>query len=171
MFSLLLYSFCIILLFKVFPGNKLKILWGLSLAEFWHTIELGQIYIPLMFFTTMAWIFVEKKRYILAGVFIGLLMAIKPNFAIWVLVMGIGGYWKISLSAVITAIIMSIMPLLTNGFKIYQQWIAASSAYNGYAFTGNGSVFGLASNLGNYNLGYILALILLALGVYVISTI
>lgn len=166
--SLLLYIFCIVILYKTFHFHKLKILWGINLAGCWHTIELGQIYIPLLFLMVIAWILMEKKKYIIAGVFIGLLIAIKPNFALWLVIMAVGGLWQTSLSALITAALVSVIPLITTGQEIYLQWMSASSAYNGYILLGNSSFFGLAAKMGEINLGFILSFVVFFLGIFVI---
>ncbi len=166
--SIIIYILCLFLLKINFQISKTKLLWGFCLAGFWHTVELGQIYVVLLLFITLAWIFIKNEKQILAGVFIGLLLVIKPNFAIWVLILVFSNNKKIFLSAVSTAILVSFLTLIISGPEIYFQWIHSTSQYSGYFIPGNSSIFGLTSRLGSYSAGYIPALILLASGVFVI---
>jgi hypothetical protein len=111
--------------------------------------------------------FLKSKRELLAGIFLGLLIAIKPNFIFWAVLLLVGGNWKVFLSAAISAATISTIPLFTDGFLIYQQWLTASSLFTPklLLFPGNNSFQGLTSRVGHVNIGIILS----ALVAFVIS--
>jgi len=172
--SILLYLICIFMLHRVFPSDGstsiFRIFWAVSLAGFWHTIQLGQIYSVMVLFTVLAWIFLYKKRVIIAGVFLGLLIAIKPNYIFWAILLLIAGNWKSFLSAGISAMSISMIALITDGIDIYRQWLEASSIYtdNLLLFPGNNSFQGLTARIGLPQMGVIMAiLVAIAVSVYI----
>jgi hypothetical protein len=72
----------------------------------------------------------------MAGVMIGLLVAVKPNFLIAVLLFLLMGYGKLCIAALTVASALTALPLLLCGPVIYQQWLAVSlSVGNSYAPT------------------------------------
>ena len=148
--------------------TPLRILWAICLAGFWITISIGQIYAPLFLLTMGAWILMEKGRTISAGVLLGALITIKPNFAFWLLLLGVTGYTQTILSATITITALSIAPILILGSQVYQQWIAALLDYPslGLLIAGNCSLQSLTTRLGNENLGIFLSLILAVSALY-----
>lgn len=145
--SIALYVVCILFLEKFYPipmGNQGKILlricWALSLAGFWHTIEVGQLYIPLVMLFCMAWVLARQEKVIAVGILLGMILSIKPNFFILILLLIAGRYFRLSLISILTFIAISILPFFVYGPKIYLQWFEATSAYNGYALPNNSFV-------------------------------
>ena len=164
--SILLYIVSLYVLHKTYPVSGfqafMRFAWALSLAGFWHTIQLGQIYCLILFFAVLTWTFQKNNRNILAGVCLGLLIAIKPNFIFWAVLLWVAGNWKAFIAAGITALSISCIPLFTHGIKIYQQWLEASSLFtpNLLLFPGNNSFQGLTARFGQPNLGIVLSVIL-----------
>jgi hypothetical protein len=146
----ILYFLCVLALMLVFSVNStiLRIFWAFSLAGFWHTIELGQIYAPLALFSTGAFIFFMKQKWGLAGILIGCMVAIKPNFIIWPVFLLLGNYIPTALVAFATAGAISLLPLLIYSPQIYSQWIQASINFSALSFPGNSSLVGLVSRFG-----------------------
>ena len=161
--SLLVYALTLSLLWRAYPGsvNLLRLGWIANLAGLWHTLELGQIYMPLLLAATGAWLFLHRRRDLPAGVLIGLLVAIKPSFAIWPALLLLAGYGMTALAALACAAAVSLVPLLAYGPRIYLQWLAATAAYNGIAIPLNGSLAGMAAHMGLPWLGTVLAAALL----------
>ncbi len=161
--SLLLYLLVIFILARSYPQHTsaLRIGWALSLAGFWHTLELGQIYVPLLLATTGALLLMQRERPILAGVLIGLLVAFKPNFAIWPVLLLLSGYWRVALAGLGTSALLSLLPLAFYPPTIYIQWLKASAAYSGRILPINNSFPGLGERLGLPLLGIALSIILL----------
>ncbi len=144
---------------NVRPG---LVIWALTLAGFWHTLVLGQIYTLLLLFTALGWIFLEREKYIAAGVAIGLMIAIKPNFIIWPLFLLISGYTLTSAISVISSLVISVIPMAFYGTKIYSQWLAASSLQiETLRMPGNSSILGLSARFDNIPLGIGISLLLL----------
>lgn len=155
-----LYFLCIVILVFAFPKNTtvLKIAWAFSLTGFWHTIELGQIYAPLALLSTGAFVLLMKRKWSLAGILIGCLVAIKPNFLIWPLFILLGNNILIALIALATAGALSLIPLLIYGPQVYFQWLQASMSFSALSFPGNSSLVGLFARFNTPILGTGMAL-------------
>lgn len=175
--SIIIFIISLLILNRTYPIEKsqsrLRAVWALGLAGFWHTLQLGQIYTLLLFFTVLVWIFLKSKHELIAGIFLGILIAIKPNFIFWAFLLLVGGNWKTFLSAGFSAATISAIPLFTDGFIIYQQWLTASSLFtpNLLLFPGNNSFQGLTSRVGYVNIGIILsAIVAFVISLHVLRT-
>jgi hypothetical protein len=147
---------------KLTPGLAL---WLVSLAGFWHIIELGQIYFPLLAALTCAWI-VQDKRPLLAGLLIGLTIAIKPNFAVWPMLLFLAGDRKTSISAFATAAGVSVLPLVSFGTDVYSQWLKASSEFSGGAIPNNASIISIFARAGLTEVGLVASACVLLLAAF-----
>lgn len=162
--SILFYGWTIYLLTRESLGRTnpnlfWRVIWAMSLAGFWHTIQLGQIYTFLLLLVAGVTLSMEKEKRIWAGVLLGILIAIKPNFIFWAIALGVAGYGSIFLSAGITAIFISLIPVYFYGLKIYQQWLEAANLFtpNLLVFPGNNSLQGLTAHFGLAQMGTILS--------------
>lgn len=125
------------------PGWLLP-LWAVALAGMWDTLALGQIYLPLVLATVGSWLLLERGRYVAAGVLMGILIAVKPNFAVWPVVLLLAGHVRPALCAGATAALLSLIPILTHGPRIYRQWVDLIASDTGRAaFLTNASIPGL----------------------------
>jgi hypothetical protein len=163
-------SFCLYVVFIFFliragpkTINPITMLWAFSLAGFWQTIEVGQIYVPLLFITFFAWQNLKNKNSIAAGFFIGILIAIKPQFIFWALFLLCIDQKAIFIISAITSIAISIIPISIYGTEIYFQWFQAMTQYTGILLPGNTSIQSLFARLGNQNLGLWISLAFLGL--------
>lgn len=148
--------------------NGLRIFWAISLAGLWHTLSLGQIYAPLLLLTTGAILLLTRKSYILAGILLGFLSAIKPNFAVWAALLFIAGYTSTAISAGVTTFGLSIIPLFVFGPEVYWQWVSAVENYPpiGLLIAGNSSIVSLGARLGWTDLGTVGSVVLVAAAAY-----
>lgn len=138
-------------------------LWALSLAGLWDALGLGQIYQPLMLASTIAWLLLQKGRGGWAGVLIGAVVAVKPNFAVWPVLLLLSGYRRPALISCLTAAAISLLPAVCLGFGVYRQWFHLIASDSGRAvFLTNASVAGLAARFGWPMLGLALSAGLLA---------
>ncbi len=165
--SVALYALTVLLLVRRYggpPGRSLTIaLWALALAGFWDTLVLGQIYIPLVLAGVAAFLLLERGHGIWAGVLIGFVVAIKPNFAVWPGLLFLAGHFRPALAAGATAALASALPLAVYGPEIYRQWLTLVAADGERAtFLTNASLAGIAARLGVPALALPLALALLA---------
>ena len=126
----------------------LRVAWTFSLAGLWTTLELGQIYMLLLLASVGAWLFLKQGRYRVAGLLIGILIAVKPNFLLWPLLLLLAGYVSVFVVASVTAVLISLAPLLVFGYTVYIDWLKATGAFSGIALPGNGSLPGLLARLG-----------------------
>jgi hypothetical protein len=163
--SIAFYAATVLLLVRRFTGAQAAIvaLWAFALAGFWDTLFLGQIYLPLVFAGVAAWMLLERGNAVAAGILIGIIVSMKPNFLVWPALLFLSGYYRPALTAGITAGIISAIPLLVYGPDVYRQWfeLVASDRERAFFLT-NGSFAGLAARAGVPVLGLILSLALLA---------
>jgi len=151
--------------------NPVRILWAFSLAGLWTTLALGQIYAPILILVACAWVLAEKAKYILAGVALGLVIAIKPNFVFWAILLGVARQFKVFLSSISTALMLSLIPIPVFGINIYKQWFSALSEYPasiGLRIAGNSSFHSLGTRLGLPVLGSMAAIILAVVVIYLV---
>ncbi len=163
--SFILYSALIFLLSTTTVEKEKKVLlifFSFSLAGMWHTLQLGQIYIYLLLMEAAVFYFLRKMNYLAAGIFLGLLAAMKPNLIYWILILGVYGYWKTFIVSGAVFGITSLIPLLQYGTMVYIQWLDASITYTPelLLFPGNNSFQGLTARLGFPETGIFLSIIL-----------
>ena len=164
--SIAFYVAAILLLVWRFwsPQAPIIAIWVFALAGFWDTLFLGQIYLPLAFVAIAGWLLLERGHAWAAGILIGLLVSIKPNFLVWPALLLLAGYWRPALMALATVAIVSAIPLFAYGLEVYRQWfeLIASDKERAFFLT-NASFAGFAARAGMPLLGMIASFALLAL--------
>lgn len=137
--------------------------WAFALAGFWDTLVLGQIYVPLALAAAGAWLLLARGRVIAAGLLIGAVVAVKPNFLVWPGLLFLAGYYRPAFAAAASAATLTAIPLLLYGPEVYGQWIALVLNDAARArFLTNASLSGIAQRLGSPALGTVLSVALLA---------
>jgi len=163
--SVALYALTVFLLLRDYKGapRLLMAVWAFALAGFWDTLLLGQIYIPLVLAGVSGWLLLERGRHVAGGVLIGLVVAMKPNFAVWPALLLLSGAFAPALASFVTVAVVSAVPLVVFGPEIYRQWLEllASDQERAFFLT-NVSLTGLASRAGLPALGLVLSALLLA---------
>lgn len=160
--SFILYTGIILWFSYIYKTNMslTKFIWSFSLAGFWHTIVLGQIYIFLFALIATAWISLLQNRNFWAGVAIGALIAIKPNFALWPIFLFFSGYYATFFVAALTCVAISLIPLIRFGTHIYQQWFEASALeYQTLIMPGNNSILGLTARFDQITIGIVISIL------------
>ena len=143
----------------------LALLWALSMAGTWTVLEQGQVHTLLLMLTVGAWMLLQRSRLLPAGVLIGLLVAIKPNFLVWPALLFLSGYWLPAGVAIATALLASVIPAILYGPAIYLDWYVVHHVYYTPERIGwpvNTSFIGLATRYDLPALGYVAAFLLLA---------
>jgi hypothetical protein len=145
--------------------NPVRILWALSLTGFWQILALGQIYAPLLLLAIGTYILTARGYPKLAGFALGVLVAIKPNFVFWVLLLGAAGHLTTAITAVIVICALSILPILIFGLELYRQWLIALSNYPsiGLLIAGNTSFQSLTARFGSALTGTIISVLFVVL--------
>ena len=162
--SVAFYAAAVLLLVLRFRGPEAPLiaLWAFALAGFWDTLFLGQIYLPLVFAAVAAWLLLERGAWLWAGILIGIVVAMKPNFLVWPVLLFLAGHRRPALASVATAGVISAIPLALYGPEVYRQWFELIASDRGRAlFLTNSSFAGLAARAGVPFLGTLLSLALL----------
>jgi hypothetical protein len=107
------------------PDAWLRVLLLFLWHPFWSTLELGQIYVLLLPLAA-AGLLLGERRPILAGVCIGLLVALKPPYVIWPLLLLVGRHGRPALVGLGTAAILTLLPAVFGHLDWYPEWIAAA---------------------------------------------
>lgn len=132
-------------------------------AGFWDTLILGQIYVPLALAAVGAWLLLERDRPIAAGILIGIVVAVKPNFLVWPGLLFLAGHYRAAFACGASAVALSIIPALLYGPEVYRFWLDLVANDEGRAvFLTNASLPGLFQRFGLNSLGMAASLLLLA---------
>lgn len=162
--SVTFYAAAVFLLIRRFWNLHAPIIamWAFALAGFWDTLFLGQIYLPLVFAGVAAWLLLECNRAVAAGILIGFVVSLKPNFLVWPVLLFLSGYRVSALVSIGTAAAVGAIPLVLYGPEVYQQWFALITSDSARAFfLTNASLLGLATRAGVPMLGMLAGLALL----------
>jgi len=162
--SVAFYAVTVLLLVLRFRGPEAPLfaLWAFALAGFWDTLFLGQIYLPLVFAAVAAWLMLERGVGLWAGILIGIVVAMKPNFLVWPVLLFLAGHRRPALTGVAAAGAISAIPLALYGPEVYRQWFELIASDRERAlFLTNASFAGLAARAGMPFLGTVLSLALL----------
>jgi hypothetical protein len=162
-FSLVFYILIIILLGRAYPhpDNLGRVIWALCMTGLWYTLLLGQLYTFLLLIVTFAWLLLKANKPILAGLLIGTLAAIKPNFLVWPILLILSGSLPAAIATLGTFGLLSTLPLFYFHPGIYLEWLRMLSNYPATPLATNMSLSGFAARLGAPWLGFILAGLLL----------
>lgn len=161
--SIALFILTMVLLIRAFPEHvsPRRVLWACCLGGLWETLTLGQIYLPLLLASTGALLLLRKRSYIPAGILIGLVVAVKPNFLVWPCLLLLAGYVPAALAAFVTGAVLSVIPVFIYGPSIYLEWLRAARAFNGVGLPSNAALLGLPTRLGAPGIGIAVDAILL----------
>ncbi len=151
----------LILLVRAYPPppSSFRVLWVMAFAGMWFTLQMGQIYTLLLVLATGAWLFLATGRRVPAGLLLGLLIAVKPQLALWPLLLLLTGAYLAGLVAYATAALLTLIPALVYGPGIYIAWLHATELVS-TAFSVNASLPGFFARLDLPWLGFTFALLL-----------
>ena len=130
-------------------ASPFQYVWPLALAGVWLSLYNGQVYVGMEALGVCAYLALGQGRNRTAGLAIGALTALKPNFALWPLLLLAGGEAPVALVAFATAAALSLVPLAIWGPAIYWEWLlgAGTVARGLVVEPGNLSLFGMAAAL------------------------
>ncbi|WP_025745980.1 glycosyltransferase family 87 protein [Kallotenue papyrolyticum] len=161
--NIILYGIALALLARSSATLPWRVAWAVCLAGFWQTLALGQIYLWMLPLVIGAWLAVRDQRFVRAGWLLGVLISVKPQFALWPVWLACIGIWQTLPIALASAAMISALPLLRYGPIIYYQWFASLAAVDALIrIPGNGSLVALFARLGRAEMGTLLAVGLLA---------
>jgi hypothetical protein len=168
--SLALYGLATLVLAWIYPEHQplYRASWALGLAAPWHALAQGNLYVVLLVLVVGAWLLLRAGRTAAAGALIGLLVALKPSFLIWPVLLWLVGARRAAVGAVVTGGTLSLLPLLVFDPAVYGQWLALAQAVSlsTSSLPGNAGLLPLVARLGLPWLGVALVL---ALGAGVVA--
>ncbi len=130
------------------PGTRWRVAGMLLLDGFWSAMSLGQLYMLLLVPTALA-VLLGERRPGWSGFWLGALIAIKPQFLLWSLLLGGARHWRIALVSVATAAGIGITPLFFGHADWYPDWISGIRANSILTqFPNNVSLVSLLQRLG-----------------------
>jgi uncharacterized protein with PQ loop repeat len=161
--SVALYVLSLVLLRGSLPPGEhaLRYLWAFALAGFWHTVELGQVYVILFFLLVLQRRSEAEGREVPAGILTGTMIALKPQLGLWILALLVTRRWRTAGASFVTFLALSLLPLPILGSEIYSQWLRATAIDPGIlGLPGNSSLAGLTTRLGSYQIGLLVAAVI-----------
>ena len=157
-----LYCGLVVMLLRAYPSWRTPL--GVTLLgaflPFWASEERGQIYVPLALMAAAAWLALVSGKTSRAGILIGALVALKPNFAVWPAALLLAGFTSTAMWATFTAAALSAIPAIIYGPVIYAQWFAAIKVGDSVDMGIVSSVFGIGAIVGAPVLGNTIGLAL-----------
>ena len=158
------------LLMRAYPDKRcwLVILVVASMAGIWHMLWYLQIYAPLLLAVAGAWLCLRNRQWVFAGILIGVVIAIKPNYALVPLILLAAGHARPAAASIVTVGAISLVPLLIDGPAIYSHWLHMTMEFEGYAWTSNASLVSVGERVDFAAAGQ-LAAIALGLGAVVLA--
>lgn len=106
----------------VTPG---RLLWAVAVGGVWSTLANGQLYIVLMAALVVGLLCATRGLLWLAGLLVGLVVAVKPNFLVLPILLFLAGHRKLSGACLALAALFAVLPVLEYGPAIYVQWVSA----------------------------------------------
>ncbi|HTV16811.1 MAG TPA: glycosyltransferase family 87 protein [Acidobacteriaceae bacterium] len=146
-----------------------QILWFLLARAVFNTLWLGQDYALMIVLAVAGWALLERNRDLSAGIALGVLVAAKPNYALWPLLLVFCGRWKASAVAAGVAAALCALPLALYGPEIYREWVRAVASDPHWFFPNEVSIIGFATRAGHARVGEVLAAALLAAAIVVVA--
>jgi hypothetical protein len=143
------YATMVGLFLHAYPARRgpLQVTWPFAMAGFWETINLGQVYVFLALISTAAWLMLGRRP-VVAGALIGFIVAFKPNFVVWPLLLLLTHQRRTAISALASATLFCLLPVLLYGPNVYAQWLEAIGLEQVNAQVANASVGGLLARIG-----------------------
>lgn len=144
-----LHAACVLLLNRRLALSRIQLAWLLLPPIVINNFNLGQIYTLLLCLAVGIWLALRADRTALAGVLLGILVALKPNFALCGVALFVAGYHRAPIIAAAVAAALTLVPALLYGPEIYQQWLAAVALdRHGELFPNEISLNGFVSRAG-----------------------
>jgi hypothetical protein len=126
------------------------------------TIGLGQIYAGLVFGLVLAWIAARRGSMVWAGVFLGVVIAVKPTLAPLLLLPIAQRRWPMLFSAIATGIGATLVGLVVAGPRASLDWLGLMRTSSATGYVENASLPGFVVRLGGPAwIGFLLGAVIL----------
>ncbi|HEX2987022.1 MAG TPA: glycosyltransferase family 87 protein [Chloroflexota bacterium] len=123
--SLLAYLASLMIIARLYPkaATPERLAWAMAQGGLWITLTSGQVYALLLLPLTVAYWTASKNRLVVAGLTAGLVIAFKPNFVVWPLLLLISGHRRLGLAMLTGTVLWCIPAALLYGPQVYIQWL------------------------------------------------
>jgi hypothetical protein len=138
-----------------------QVLWLLLSWSVFTNLWIGQIYTLLFLLAVAAWMLLERNNQVLGGLFLGLLIAAKPNYALWAVLLPFCRRKAAAAVAAAVVLLLDLLPVVFYGPRVYSEWLRAVASDPHWMFPFEVSITGVASRLGHRLVGEVLAVGLL----------
>lgn len=128
--------------------TRAQLFWLLTVPIVYTGIGLGQIYVLMFALGLGIWWLIKDNRPIATAILVGILVAMKPNFAIWGLIAFAAGHFRPAIVAGLVALALSALPAALYGPDIYHQWLAAAALDHHGQFPHDVSLWGYFTRSG-----------------------
>ena len=139
----------------------------LAFGGLWFTVVFGQVYVLILAFAIGAWLLLDRKRDLTAGALIGVVVACKPNFGVWLALLWLSGNRRAAYAGLASGAMLTLLPAIVFSPGIYVEWYRAQgieAPMIGW-WPHNGSIYGIVARIGAGWLGYpLIAAFLFAVG-------
>ncbi|MHB9091723.1 MAG: glycosyltransferase family 87 protein, partial [Chloroflexota bacterium] len=126
------------------------LIWGLANAGIWEGLPVGNIWAVMPPLVALGWYAQTKGAAFWGGAPLGLLIALKPNFALLPVVLFLAGHRAAALWSVGWAALLYAVPALYYGPQVYLQWWQATvgsvrwqHSVGNYSFVGEATRWGV----------------------------
>jgi len=161
--SVMLFLASAALLVKEY-GNRLQhrqLFWLLLGPSAFDAILMGQDYAIFLALAVGVWLLFRRNMEIGAGICLGLLVAAKPNYALWPIFLACCGHTRLAKVCALTVTILWCIPVLVYGPGIYMSWLHAISHDPHWMFPSDVSIFGFAARFGHPMAGRVISALVL----------
>lgn len=138
--------------------QKRQIAWLLLCPAALDTIFLGQDTLFLLLIATTAWRLLKADRQWAAGLLIGILIAVKPNFGLWPVLLLFSNFRRAGSMALAVCAFLCTLPMMLFGPAVYLDWFRAIPNDFHWIFPTNLSLIALAHFLGHAWIGQLAAI-------------
>lgn len=160
--SLVIYVGATIALVRTYGHiSPFRLLWLVSFTPLWSTLSYGQVYALLLYLAATALLCIRRGKYCWAGLMIGVLVAIKPNFLVWPALLLIAGSYEVVACCAFAFFVVQLPSLALYGTGVFAQWVEVIRVTETAVVHANFSFWGLATRLGVPNLGLVATVVLL----------
>ena len=143
--------------------ERKQVWWLLTGGAVISTFSLQQSYSLLFGMAALAWCLLDSDREIEAGICLGVICAIKPNFLLWPVALALAGRRKSLPATLIVFAVLSVIPIIAYGSAVYSEWLRAASVDSHSIFPSDVSLIGNATRWGARAVGYALSGMLLVI--------
>jgi hypothetical protein len=140
--------------------QKRQALWLLLSGPVIGTLMLGQIYSLLLLLAVLMWASLRREHILLAALCLGTIIAIRPLFLAWPVLLLLRGERRLAWQSVAIAAALTLLPLPIYGADIYMEWFRAIGHDPHSIFLTDIALPGLAQRLGYPRLGWALAAVI-----------